>query len=81
MLLLALIILSPIFIYLNVTNGNISEQSFWFIRVLTMISASTISISLPGTINIGKESDQFEIQTMAQKELRLLLVVRFQFLY
>ncbi|MBV1922820.1 MAG: hypothetical protein KUG68_02200 [Flavobacteriaceae bacterium] len=66
MLIIALIIFTILFIYL--LKGEVNEQSFWLVRVLTALSAAGISMSLSGTINIGTKEN---IRTLAEKEPKI----------
>ncbi len=62
MLIIALILLTFVFVFLTV-GGSPNKETFWFLRVLTAISAAAISMSLSGTVNIGAKDN---IQTLAE---------------
>jgi hypothetical protein len=65
MLIIALIILTIIFIYL-ITNAP-NDKTFWFIRVLTSLAAGAISMSLAGTINIGTKENMTTLAEQTPK--------------
>ncbi|MEY8848486.1 hypothetical protein AB9K26_06710 [Psychroserpens sp. XS_ASV72] len=57
MLYISLIILVFIFIYHITNRNNDTEQFNWFLRVVTALAAAAMSMSLSGSINIGKDSN------------------------
>ncbi len=57
MLYVSLIILVFIFIYHVSMKGSDNSQFNWFLRVVTALAAAAMSMSLSGSINIGKNSD------------------------
>ena len=63
MLYISLIILVFIFIYHVSNSSDNSDQFNWFLRVVTALAAAAMSMSLSGTINIGKHSN---MQTFAE---------------
>ena len=64
MLLISLIIFVLIFIYFVVPNGSNNDLFEWFIRVIVSLAAAAMSMSLSGSINIGKKE---QMKTLAEE--------------
>ena len=63
MLYISLIILVIIFLYHLSMKGSDQSEFNWFLRVVTALAAAAMSMSLSGSINIGKDSN---MQTFAE---------------
>lgn len=64
MLLISLIIFVFIFIYFAVNKCSENDLFEWFIRVVVSLAAAAMSMSLSGSINIGKKE---EMKTLAEE--------------
>ena len=67
MLYIALIIFVFLFIYYVSHNSDGHKNFEWFLRVITSLAAGSMSMSLSGSINIGKGDD---IKTLAEESPR-----------
>ena len=65
----SLIIFTVLFVYLIMNSP--SKEAYWFVRVLTALAVSAMSMSLSGSINIGVVK---KIETLAQKEPKITAV-------